>query len=220
MPNVSEKKKKLLYLAQILLEKTDSEHTLTLPELLQELESRGISAERKSVYDDIETLRSVGMKIDTRKNKTFQYYVEQRLFTPEELELLVQSVREARLVPEKQGESIAERLATLCSAHQAARVLQAGAAPAKESVKRKGEEKITLEFSSSLLDAVSERFGPGLSPEPVGKNRLRITARTDPGPALFAWLFSQGTEVKLTAPKKLAEQFRERAKAAAKLYKS
>ena len=57
MPNVSEKKLKLLYLAQMLLEKTDEGHAVTLPQMLEELESHGLHAERKSLYDDLETLR-------------------------------------------------------------------------------------------------------------------------------------------------------------------
>ena len=60
MPNVSEKKLKLLYIAQILLERTDSEHAVTLPQMMEELEAKGLQAERKSLYDDIETLRHFG----------------------------------------------------------------------------------------------------------------------------------------------------------------
>ena len=35
MPNVSEKKLKLLYIAQLLLEKTDEDHAVTLPQMLE-----------------------------------------------------------------------------------------------------------------------------------------------------------------------------------------
>lgn len=44
MPNVSEKKLKLLYIAQILLERTDSEHAVTLPQMMEELEAKGLQA--------------------------------------------------------------------------------------------------------------------------------------------------------------------------------
>ena len=60
MPNVSEKKLKLLYIAQLLLEKTDEDHAVTLPQMLEMLEAKGIPAERKSLYDDLETLRRFG----------------------------------------------------------------------------------------------------------------------------------------------------------------
>lgn len=44
MPNVSEKKLKLLYIAQLLLEKTDEDHAVTLPQMLEMLEAKGIPA--------------------------------------------------------------------------------------------------------------------------------------------------------------------------------
>ena len=49
-------KLKLLYLQKILLERTDEEHGMTMPEIVRALEEYGISAERKSLYGDIETL--------------------------------------------------------------------------------------------------------------------------------------------------------------------
>ena len=39
---------------KILLDKTDEEHTITVPQMIEELGRLGISAERKSVYDDLE----------------------------------------------------------------------------------------------------------------------------------------------------------------------
>lgn len=119
MPNVSEKKKKLLCLRQILLSETDPEHTLTLQELLQKLENMGISAERKSIYDDIETLRSTGLKIGTRKRKTYQYFLEDRTFTLEELQLIAGSICVSPFLSSKQAEALRSRLETLCSAYQA-----------------------------------------------------------------------------------------------------
>ena len=46
-------KQKLLYLRKILLEKTDENHGLTSSEILAELALYGITAERKSLYDDL-----------------------------------------------------------------------------------------------------------------------------------------------------------------------
>lgn len=323
MPNVSEKKKKTLYLLKILLEKTDPEHALTLPQLLEELESVGISAERKSIYDDIETLRSVGFEIETRKTRTFQYYVAKRAFSLPELRLMEEALRSVRFISNEQAAELSGKLESLCSVYQAAelhktapkrageeedaaaagsallrraiaenrqvsfqllewklssdrrpeRGLKKGAktltvspwkiawnkdryeltaydAALKKirrfpvdgiaslellSISREGgemaaaaetaghgkqEEKLVLEFSTELLGPVAEHFGSNFSAEPVGKGRLRAALQTEIGPELFAWLFSYGTDVKLIAPKKLAERFREQAKLVAKLYKN
>lgn len=49
-------KLKLIYLMKIMLEETDEEHRLTMPEIISELNTYDISAERKSVYNDIAKL--------------------------------------------------------------------------------------------------------------------------------------------------------------------
>lgn len=63
MPRVFNQKIKILYLMRIFLEQTDEEHPMSVKELIAYLNSLGISAERKTVYDDIETLRNFGMDI-------------------------------------------------------------------------------------------------------------------------------------------------------------
>ena len=60
---LSHQKLKLLYLMKILLDKTDEEHTITVPQMIEELGRLGISAERKSVYDDLEYLKLYGVDI-------------------------------------------------------------------------------------------------------------------------------------------------------------
>ena len=65
----SNQKLKLMYLAKMLMEKTDEEHTLTVPEMISELSALGISAERKSIYDDIECLKLFGLDICSTKTK-------------------------------------------------------------------------------------------------------------------------------------------------------
>ena len=54
MAERSKQKLKLIYLMQILMEKTDETHSITMSEIISALKSYGITAERKSLYDDIE----------------------------------------------------------------------------------------------------------------------------------------------------------------------
>ena len=69
MPKSFNQKLKILYLMQVFMEKTDCEHPMSVPDLIQYLDGYGISVERKTVYDDIETLRIFGMKIENRREK-------------------------------------------------------------------------------------------------------------------------------------------------------
>ena len=61
MAKSANQKSKLLYLSKILLEQTDEDHPITVPEMIQELAKRDIKAERKSIYDDFETLSLFGL---------------------------------------------------------------------------------------------------------------------------------------------------------------
>ena len=73
-------KLKILYLMKILLERTDEDHALTMSELISALEELGISAERKSLYADIDALREYGIDVEVKRGKTTGYYVASRLF--------------------------------------------------------------------------------------------------------------------------------------------
>ncbi|HAZ20214.1 MAG TPA: WYL domain-containing protein, partial [Clostridiales bacterium] len=52
MAKSSNQKMKVLYLWKILTEMTDDNHGMTMKEILTELNRYGITAERKSMYDD------------------------------------------------------------------------------------------------------------------------------------------------------------------------
>ena len=60
MPRAEGQKAKLLVLKQIFERKTDEEHMLSVPQLLDALEKAGMPAERKSIYSDIDALRRGG----------------------------------------------------------------------------------------------------------------------------------------------------------------
>ena len=66
MSGNANQKTKILYLMKILMEETDELHPLTIKELVTKLDQYNIQAERKSLYNDIENLRSFG--IDIEKN--------------------------------------------------------------------------------------------------------------------------------------------------------
>ena len=69
-------KLKLLYLMQLLLEKSDENHVLTVQEMIDALAKHDISAERKSIYDDLEALRTYGPCPIHRKTFLKKFYGE------------------------------------------------------------------------------------------------------------------------------------------------
>ncbi|MBQ9985103.1 MAG: WYL domain-containing protein [Oscillospiraceae bacterium] len=112
-------KLKLMYLSQILLEQTDEEHTLTVQDMIAELSKLGISAERKSVYDDIEYLRLFGLDICSRKSRTTDYFVASREFELPELKLLVDSVQSSKFITHKKSMELISKIEKLTSRENA-----------------------------------------------------------------------------------------------------
>ena len=66
MAKGANQKSKLLVLYQLLLERTDEENPLTTQQIIEYLEQNGIGAERKSIYADMETLREMGVDVQSR----------------------------------------------------------------------------------------------------------------------------------------------------------
>ncbi len=113
-------KLKLMYLVDKFMRDTDEEHGITVPDMIAYLESNDIKAERKSLYDDIETLRSYGMDIVMEKKDRKSYYkLVSREFELAELKLLVDSVQSAKFMTKKKTEQLIEKLESLASRHQA-----------------------------------------------------------------------------------------------------
>ena len=101
MAKSSNQKLKLLHLLQIFTQQTDEAHPLTLQQLQELLAARGVSAERKSLYDDMDALRSFGFDILVNRGRTTGYYMGSRDFQLPELKLLVDSVQSSKFITEK-----------------------------------------------------------------------------------------------------------------------
>jgi len=115
VPRLPNQKLKILYLARILMEQTDPEHPLTGQQLIAELARCGIECERKSLYDDLESLRSFGYSVETRRGRGFSYFLTDREFELPELKLLADAVASSRFITKKKSEELVAKLASLTS---------------------------------------------------------------------------------------------------------
>lgn len=117
----SNQKLKILYLAKILLENTDANHDITLQEIIDKLSANNVTAERKSLYDDIAQLDDFGIKIrKTQYGKTYHYQVINRDFELAELKLLVDSVASAKFITGEKSNELIRKIEHLASKHDAA----------------------------------------------------------------------------------------------------
>lgn len=110
---------KILYLAKFLLDETDEEHILTTQQLISRLDSVGISAERKTIYENIEDLRLFGLDIVmTNTGRSSGYFVSSREFELPELKLLVDAVQSSRFITRKKSDRLIDKIASLASIYQ------------------------------------------------------------------------------------------------------
>ena len=115
-------KLKLLYLYQFLLKNTDENHSVTINEIIDHLADNDISAERKSLYNDIEMLGLFGVDIEKNKSKTTGYYIASRDFELPELKLLVDLVQSSKFLNSDRSLKLIKKLEGLCSKYDAASI--------------------------------------------------------------------------------------------------
>lgn len=119
MAKTAHQNQKLLRLMQIFLQETDEDHGITMAEILSMLEGFGIHAERKSIYENIETLNQCGLDILAEKSghQSF-YYLASRDFEAAELRLLADAVASSQFITAKKSDQLIQKLSSLASRHQ------------------------------------------------------------------------------------------------------
>lgn len=119
MARSANQKLKCLYLRQFLLENTDEAHPVTVSQMIDYLARHDIAAERKSIYDDIDGLRSYGLDIEYRRAQDGGYFIANREFQLPELKLLVDAVQSSKFLSLRKSNELIAKLEKLASRHEA-----------------------------------------------------------------------------------------------------
>lgn len=115
----SGQKLKLLYIIEILRHETDEDHPISAPEICDKLAANGITAERKAIYGDIETLIDFGYDIVKTRVPKAGYFLASREFEIPEIYLLSDAVRTARFISAKKTRELISKLDSMLSDYQA-----------------------------------------------------------------------------------------------------
>ena len=113
-------KLKLYYLIEYFKKHTDEFHTVSVAELIEYLAGLGITAERKSIYRDIEAIRDLGYEIISVRDKRYSYFLAEREFETAELHMLVDAVASSRFITKKKSNELIKKLESLTTEHTAA----------------------------------------------------------------------------------------------------
>jgi predicted DNA-binding transcriptional regulator YafY len=120
MARSANQKLKLLYLCRYLLRRSDEAHPVTVAQMIEYLAQQDISAERKSIYDDMEALRLFGLDVQSvRQGSVTGYFIGQRDFQLPELKLLVDSVQASKFITGKKSLELIGKLEKLTSDYDA-----------------------------------------------------------------------------------------------------
>ncbi len=120
MPKGTNQKFKLYRLAQIMLEKTDDEHYITMSEIIDALGAYEISADRKSIYNDLRDLEKFGIEVEGEQvGKGYHYHVISRPFELPELKLLVDAIQSSKFITERKTNALIGKLEKLVSKYDA-----------------------------------------------------------------------------------------------------
>ena len=113
-------KLKLYFLNQIMLERTDETHWLTMSEILKALEEYEVTAERKSIYTDLQELKIFGTIVDSeQRGKLTYYHVIERTFDLPELKLLVDAIQSSKFITVNKTNKLISKLEAFCSKEDA-----------------------------------------------------------------------------------------------------
>lgn len=195
-------KSKILYLERLFLE-SSSENPLSMQAILNYLEEKEIKAERKSIYDDMETLRSFGMNIQYRRGKQGGYYMASCDMTG--LPQMKQKEDcENTPVQEKKDAAVQAERKTLSFL--------------AEDPKQEGRQ-VKLLFSKSVREDVVKILGTEVNYKEKGENGFSAVIQVEENAQFYGWLASFGKNVHILKPKKAAIAYREYLKSIIKDYK-
>ena len=114
------RKVKLLKLLEMLQQNTDEQHPMTTGAILQQLTLLEIPCDRRTLAQDIATLRSLDYEImSTVVGHEKAYYVEDRNFRVPALKILIDAVHASSFITQKKSRELIAKIAALAGSHRA-----------------------------------------------------------------------------------------------------
>ena len=121
MSRGTNQKFKFTYLMKIMLAKTDDEHALTMPKIMEELEKYDVTAERKSIYADFQDMTDkFGIEIIKEQiGRETYYHVGSREFELAEVKLLIDAIQSSKFITQTKSRELITKIKSFVSEHQA-----------------------------------------------------------------------------------------------------
>ncbi|MDO4518794.1 MAG: WYL domain-containing protein [Eubacteriales bacterium] len=201
MAKSNNQKAKILYLEQLLCQ-TGEDNTITMQQILSILEEHNIRAERKSIYDDFDVLRSFGMDIRYRRGKNGGYFL----------------AGGASNTDSKIQSDFSEKDSVDQPVKKAVVETENGSVEWKNTAESSGKQ-MKLLVSGNKKEEVQKFFGTHVQFKDMDDEQVLAVVPAVDTAQFFGWLTFMGKTVRIMKPKKIAQSYREYLKVLAKEYK-
>lgn len=191
-------KAKILYLERMLNE-TTPQNPISMQVILTKLGEAGIRAERKSIYDDMETLREFGMDIQYRRGREGGYFIAAAM--------------------DKEGTDTADTTVDVKVSDTADEQHVVTLRPQAPKLDKQGKE-IKLLCRNSLKKEILSAVGKDAPCKAKGDECFSVIIQVQLDRRFYGWLASMGRSIRIVKPKKVAAAYKEYLKNIAKDYKS
>lgn len=188
-------KGKILILEHLLME-TGESRIVTMQEILDKLMEYGISAERKSIYDDFDALRDFGMDVKYKRGRPGGYYLANS-----------SDYTSFNKVVEVKNNNVDEGTGILVYEKICAAEIQESAKPMK------------LLFNEKSEDEIKKFFGDNCEYKSKDSGDFVVSVPQMAGPNFFGWLVSMDGNVRISKPRRIAQAYRDYLKSIVREYK-
>ena len=110
MARSENQKQKLFRILEILMRETDEENGVSINYIIKRLAEYGITAERKSIYNDFDTLGDLGFSVMRLSGNPPEYTLDERIFELAELKLLVDAIESSKFITAAKSRDLIEKL--------------------------------------------------------------------------------------------------------------
>lgn len=121
MEAINPQKIKLLKLFEMLRQHTDEDRPLSTNQLCAMLEAEGITCDRRTLSEDIDTLNANGFEVLHRRTRYAKlYYIVDRQFDLAEVKILIDAIQAASFITKQKTSALTDKVASLAGSHKAA----------------------------------------------------------------------------------------------------
>ena len=208
-------KGKILYLEKILRE-TSETHPCTMQEIIGRLQESGVSAERKSIYDDMEVLRNFGMDIKFKRGKYTGYYVAGESNAEAGSTSITEKSMDAEGIVKNRNAAAVGTDNSAFSSSTDKTVKKSWLLPPSDS---EDDKPVKLLCSNKKKKEIMASLGNYAQYKEKEDDTFVAAVQVDETPEFYGWLTGMGKDVILMKPKKSVQAYRDYLKGILKEYK-